>query len=193
MTAGAAGVAAPQAGNTVNITAAASPGVYRQGAFYTIPIGGTVTRILYEPEGPEPILLNNPNAAIGYTIYGQVMNLDGTKGVLDMWLGNSRLLNDTLNMTGTVVINSYLDSFVSGIINLGSATAPAHLQTEVILTDTLNVGPSDHYAATTFDANVTVNAGSESTASTAATSSSCLARATSGQPPIRSCAGREPG
>ena len=84
VTADGAGVAVPQAGDTVNITAAASPGVYRQGAFYTFPIGVTVTRILYEPEVPEPILINIPNAAIGYTIHGQVMNLDGIKGVLDM-------------------------------------------------------------------------------------------------------------
>ncbi len=161
LTTGALGAAAPEAGDTVDIAGVGNPGISKLGALWTFPLNGGFTQVLLEPAVPGLTLLDAPNSIVGYTIQGQTLNLDGTQGVANLWLENSHLVNDTINAAGTTVINSYLDSTVSGTITIGTAAGPGDLQDEVIPTDTAGVGPSDHNPVITYNANVTVSQGSE--------------------------------
>ena len=151
---------APGTGDTVDVAGISNPGVYQLGALWVFPANGGFTQVLFEPTVPGLTLLNFPNSIVGYTVQGQTLNLDGTQGVANLWLDNSHLVNDTINAAGTAVVDSYLDSAVSGTITVGTAAVPGYLQDEVIPTDTMGAGPSDHTPVTTYDADVTVNQGS---------------------------------
>ncbi len=151
----------PNAGDSVGITGIADAGIHRLGALYVFPPLGRYTHIdFFAPQNPLTEI-QAPNAIHGYTVTGQILNIDGSAGPADFWLQNSTLQNDTLNVVGTAVVSSYLDSTVSGAINIGTGTATGTLEIEVIPADVSLVVPSDHDPVTTLDATVTIDRGSE--------------------------------
>ena len=160
LTTGTTGVTLPGPGDTINITGIADSEIYRIGALYTFPVDTAFTQVLFfKPQNPITTE-DNPDALVGDTDQGQTFNIDGTAGVVDLWLQNSYLLNDTLNVTGTVVASAYLDSTISGAITIGTPTQHGTLQIEPIAADTALIAPSDHHPVTTLDSNIVINGGS---------------------------------
>jgi hypothetical protein len=154
------GAAAPGPGDTAAIAGLANTGIQRIGALYTFPIGSGWTLAEFFPPQPGLTLQDDPNAIVGDTVQDQAIAVDGTAGAAALWLENSHLVNDSVSVVGTAVLSSYLDSTVSGAITVGAASAPGYLQVVPIPYDTALIGPSDHHPVTTFDAAVTINAGS---------------------------------
>ena len=151
----------PAAGDTAEIDGVVTSGVGKLGAYLTFPADGGYPQIdLYAPQSSE-VLLNDPTAIVGWTITAQTIDMNATLGPIGLWMENSALTDDTLNITGTATLQNYLNDTVSGTIAVGTTAGPAFLQVVAYGFDTSDVGPENQASQTTFNADVTIGSGSE--------------------------------
>lgn len=149
----------PQPGDTAEIDALVPLTVHSTGAY--IDVSSYDPAIYLFPDQPLDVLDSDPLATVGWTITAQTIDLNAGPGLISVWMEQSALTDDILNVTGTVLLADYLSNAVSGTIAVGTSGDPAFLQAILYGFDTSKIGPSGQASQDTFNANITVGTGSE--------------------------------
>lgn len=105
---------APAPGDTDIIAGIKNTQIQRIGETYTFP--ALLPAYTFVELFPKQAAEAPPSKLHGYDIIGQTLVLagHGDTGIPDLWLQQTTLSNDTIQVTGTVVLDSYLNNSIGG-------------------------------------------------------------------------------